>query len=206
MSLLDVFDQQNSKVTSFEIDQTLLSGEVNHALLWEVVKMQRASIRSGTASTKTRGQVSGSTRKIYRQKGTGNARHGDIKAPIFVGGGRVWGPHPRSYAYRMPKKARLGGLRSAFLHKYKDGKLRVVDQFQLNGFSTKKAALFFSGFSASSALLIVDDLTLFVKQSVRNLPHHKVLKVDSMNVYDLLNHDLLIMTVGALKKFQERVL
>lgn len=190
-------------MSELEPPPAVIGGPVRKTLLWETVKMQRANRRKGTASTKTRGQIAGSTRKIYRQKGSGNARHGDIKAPIFVGGGRVWGPHPRDYSYRLPRKARQNALKSALTLKFKEGKLKVVQAFDLKEIKTKKAAQFFQKIEAPEALLIIEAKNLTVEKSIRNLPHHKVLRVEGINVYDLLNYDQVIVTEPALKKIEE---
>src|SRR5436190_10583396 len=110
MATLPLMDESGKKVKDVEIADAMLGGPIRKGLLYYVIRYQRAKKRAGTHSTKTRGMTAGSTKKIYRQKGTGNARHGDIKAPIFVGGGRIFGPHPRDYSYTMPKKAKKRGL------------------------------------------------------------------------------------------------
>lgn len=203
MATLEIINQKGSKVSQIEVAQGLVDGPVRKALLWEAIKMQQANRRRGTASTKTRGEVTGSTRKIYRQKGTGNARHGDIKAPIFVGGGRVWGPHTRDYSYRIPRKARRTALKSALALKFKEGKLRILEKFELPEIKTKEALNLFEDLGAAEALLVVEEAQPNLEKSIRNLPHHKILRVEGLNVYDILNHDHLLVTQGAFKKIQE---
>jgi large subunit ribosomal protein L4 len=205
MATLEVFNQEGKKVSEMEVGRGLIDGPVRKTLLWEAVKMQQAKRHKGTASTKTRSIVSGSTRKIYRQKGTGNARHGDIKAPIFVGGGRVWGPHPRDYSYRLPRTARRAAIKSALALKHREGKFKVLKDFSLSAIKTKQALKVFQGLGAEEALLIVDGKNPVIEKSVRNLPHHKVLRAEGINPYDLLNYDQILVTEAALKKIQEMV-
>lgn len=203
MATLDIINQKGSKISQIEVAQGLLEGPVRKALLWETVKMQQANRRRGTASTKTRSEVKGSTRKIYRQKGTGNARHGDIKAPLFVGGGRVWGPHTRDYSYRIPRKARRTALKSVLALKFKEGRLKILENFELSEIKTKKALGLFESLGVSEALLVVEGAKPHLEKSIRNLPHYKVIRVEGLNVYDILNHDYLLVTQEAFKKIEE---
>src|SRR3990167_3738048 len=193
MAKLDKFDQEGKKLSELEISSDLVEGPVRKALLWEMVKMQQASSRQGNASTKTRGNVRGSTRKIYRQKGTGNARHGDIKAPLFVGGGRVFGPHPKDYSYRMSRKARQSALKAALALRFKEGNLKVVEKFSLKEIKTKKALEFFNKLHLKNALLVIDEKDPVIEKSIKNLPHHKVLRAEGINVYDILKFDQLVL-------------
>jgi large subunit ribosomal protein L4 len=203
MATLEILNPEGKKVSEREAPKALTEGKVRKALLWETVKMQRANQRQGNASTKTRGQISGSTRKIYRQKGTGNARHGDIKAPIFVGGGRVFGPHPRDYSYRLPRSSRRNALKSALVMKLKEGKLKLLQNLKVTEIKTKKMAQLFKNCQAPKALLVIEEKNLMIEKSVRNLPHHKVLRVEGINVYDLLNFDQVLVTEEAFKKIEE---
>jgi large subunit ribosomal protein L4 len=164
-----------------------------------------AKRRAGTHSTKTRGAVSGSTRKIYRQKGTGRARHGSIKAPIFVGGGITFGPSPRSYAYTLPKSARRRGLQTALAIKSREGKLLLLEAPSWKQAKTKQAVDLFKALKVESALLVLDERSEVVEKSVRNLKKYKALSVNGLNVYDILNFEHLILTEGALKKVVERL-
>ncbi|MBL7686352.1 MAG: 50S ribosomal protein L4 [Deltaproteobacteria bacterium] len=205
MATLQVFNPEGKKISDIEAPKSISEGPVRKTLLWETVKMQMANRRAGTHSTKTRGEMSGSTKKIYRQKGTGNARHGDIKAPIFVGSGQAHGPHPRDYSYRIPRSARLQALKSALKMKLKEGKLKILSDFSLNEIKTKKMAELFKKLEAPEALMIIADKNLTIEKSVRNLSHHKVLRAEGINVYDLLNYDQVILTQEALKKIEERL-
>lgn len=205
MATLNILDSQGKTVSEVRVSEGLIDGPVRKTLLWEVIKMQRANHRSGSASTKTRSMVKGSTRKIYRQKGSGNARHGDIKAPIFVGGGKVWGPHPRDYSYKMPRQSRLSALKSALALKYQDGNLKVIEEFPLKEIKTKRALEIFTALGATKALLVIAEKDLFIEKSVRNLKSCKVLRAEGINVYDLLRYDQVFLTSPALKKIEEMI-
>lgn len=204
MATLDVYNQDGKKVSQVELAKSV-EGPVKKVLLWEAIKMQQANKRSGTASTKTRSNVRGSTKKIYRQKGSGNARHGDIKAPIFVGGGQTFGPLPRDYSYLMPKKARANALKSALSLKLKEGKLKVVDQVSFKEIKTKSATKFFQSLGLEDALLVIAKKDLLVEKSVKNLPHHKVIRVEGLNVYDVLKYDHLVLTKDSLDAISGRL-
>lgn len=206
MSKADLYNQKGNRVSDVQIPAVILEGPIRRTLLYEMVRMSLANRRAGTSSTKTRGKVRGSTRKIYRQKGTGNARHGDIKAPIFVGGGRVWGPHPRDYSYLLPKKARLQALKSAIALKAKEGKLKILDSFNLEEIKTKKALEIFSSLGVAEGLVVLEEKNLTVEKSIANLPHYSVQTVQSLSVYEILKFDYLIVTLSSLKKIEERLL
>jgi large subunit ribosomal protein L4 len=171
---------------------TLDLPEPKEAVLHEVVTWQLAKRRRGTAATKTRGQVRGTTRKMYPQKGTGRARHGSAKAPIFVGGGIAFGPQPRSYDYTLPKKVRRLGLSMALSARAKDGKLTLVDGFNLNG-KTKEFVAWAkaNGFDGKERVLLVTDDEL-VRRAARNVPWVSTLSPRGLNVYDILRADHLI--------------
>lgn len=204
MSAIGLYNQEGSKVKDLNAGP-LTEGPVRKGLLYYMVRYQQAKKRSGTHATKTRGKVRGSTRKIYRQKGTGRARHGDRKANIFVGGGQVFGPNPRDYSYSMPKTARRRGLQSAIVLKSKEGDLMAVEALNWKEPKTKTAKAFFDKLGAQSALLVVEERNAVVEKSVRNLSGFKVLPVVGVNVYDILNHDKLIITQAALEKLQSRL-
>ncbi len=182
-----------------------LPNEINPHLLWEVVRWQLSCRRRGTASTKTRGEVAYSSRKIYPQKGTGRARHGDIGAPIFVGGGTVFGPKPREYAYTLPKKVRRAGLAMAVADRAREGNLLLVESF--SGVDGKtKAFLAWAkgvGLDGSKRVLLVTGEEV-VRRSARNLPWVGVLKPEGLNVYDILRHEVLVMDLKAWEVFQTR--
>ncbi|SDE37925.1 LSU ribosomal protein L4P [Thermus arciformis] len=183
-----------------------LPQEVNPHLLWEVVRWQLAKRRRGTASTKTRGEVAYSSRKIYPQKHTGRARHGDIGAPIFVGGGTVFGPKPRDYSYTLPKKVRRAGLAMAVADRAKEGKLLLVEDFAgVNG-KTKEFLAWAkaAGLDGSESVLLVAESEL-VRRAARNLPWVVTLAPQGLNVYDILRTERLVMDLKAWETFQERL-
>lgn len=205
MSTLALYNQSGKKVRDIEVADGLLAGPIRKSLLYYMVRNQLANRRAGTAATKTRGMTTGSTKKIYRQKGTGNARHGDIKAPIFVGGGRIFGPHPRDYSYTTPKPAKRRALQTALALKNKEGGLRVVENLGWKDIKTKQAAEFFKALESKSALLVIGAANDAVEKSVRNLKGFKVLRAEGLNVYDILKYDHLVLTEDALKAVVARV-
>jgi large subunit ribosomal protein L4 len=175
---------------------TLNLPEPKESVLHEVVAWQLAKRRRGTASTQTRGKVTGSTAKIYPQKGTGRARHGSRKAPIFVGGGTTFGPLPRSYAYTLPKRVRRLGLQMAVATRANDGRLTLVDSFGVNGKTREFVAWAKNnGFDGKERVLLVTDDEL-VRRAARNLPWVDVLATAGLNVYDILRADRVIADAG----------
>ncbi len=186
--------------------QVNLPEEINPHVLYEVVRWQLAKRRRGTASTKTRGEVAYSSRKLYPQKHTGRARHGDRGAPIFVGGGTVFGPKPRDYSYTLPKKVRKLGLAMAIADRAKEGKLLVVEAFEgVNG-KTKEFLAWAkaNGLDGSETVLVVTENEL-VRRAARNLPWASVLEPEGLNVYDILRHERLLLDEAALKLALERI-
>ncbi|WP_027882068.1 50S ribosomal protein L4 [Meiothermus rufus] len=182
-----------------------LPEKVNGHVLYEVVRWQLASRRRGAAATKTRGMVSFTTKKMYAQKHTGRARHGDYGAPIFVGGGTVFGPQPRDYSYTLPKKVRKLGLGMALADRAREGKLFLVEEFQgVNG-KTKEfvAWLKAHNLEGSSILLVTRDEK--VARAARNLPKVRVLPPEGLNVYDILRQEALVMEASAWEGVQARV-
>jgi large subunit ribosomal protein L4 len=195
---LDVYNLQNDKVGEVEISDEVFGAPVKPHLHHEVVKWQLAKRRRGTSKVKGRSEVTGSGKKLYRQKGTGNARHGDIKAPTFVGGGQVHGPSPRSYGYTLPKKVKRGALRSALSQKVAEGRIKIVDTFELGEPRTRVALAALATLGATNALVVdVDNETL--KLSVRNLPTSKFVQSVGVNVRDLIHYDHLVITRSAIE-------
>jgi large subunit ribosomal protein L4 len=174
-------------------------------LLHQAVVMQLANRRAGSAATKSKGFVSGGGKKPWRQKGTGRARAGSIRSPIWVGGGTTFGPQPRDYSYRMPRKARKQALLSALSLKNRDGKLIVVDKFEIEAAKTKIMSEALAELNISSALIVIAQADEKIERSARNLPKVKVLRVDGLNVFDLIRYEHLILTEGALKLLEERL-
>ena len=174
-------------------------------LLHQAVVMQLANRRAGSAATKSKGFVSGGGKKPWRQKGTGRARAGSIRSPIWVGGGTTFGPQPRDYSYRMPRKARKQALLSALSLKNRDGKLIVVDKLELEAAKTKVMSQALAELNIDSALIVIAQADEKIERSARNLPKVKVLRVDGLNVFDLIRYEHLILTEAALKLLEERL-
>lgn len=174
-------------------------------LLHEMVAMQLSSRRAGTASTKSKGFVRGGGKKPWRQKGTGRARAGSIRSPLWVGGGTIFGPQPRDYSYRMPKKARREALLSALSLKNRDGKIIVLDKLEMVEAKTKVMRKVLEDLKVGAALIVIPQADEKVQRSARNLPHVKVLRAEGLNVYDLLRYEHLILTEASLKLLEERL-
>jgi len=201
MYRVPVFSSSGKRELAVDLPQ-----EVNPHLLWEVVRWQLARRRRGTASTKTRGEVAYSGRKIYPQKHTGRARHGDIGAPIFVGGGTVFGPKPRDYSYTLPKKVRKAGLAMAVADRAREDKLLLVEEFPgVNG-RTKEFLAWAGGvgLDGSETVLLVTENPL-VRRAARNLPWVVTLAPEGLNVYDILRTARLVMDLKAWEVFQSRI-
>lgn len=174
-------------------------------LLHETVVMQLANRRTGTAATKSKGFVSGGGKKPWRQKGTGRARAGSIRSPIWVGGGTIFGPQPRDYSYRLPRKARRQALLSALSLKNRDGKIIVVDKLELEAAKTKLMAQALAELKVTSVLIVLAQADEKIERAARNLPKAKVLRVEGLNVYDLMRYEHLILTAAALQVLEERL-
>ena len=198
MSTVDVYNLSRDKVGELELDDQVFGVEVKEHLFWEVVRSQLAGRRRGTASTKERSFVHGTTAKMFRQKGTGRARKGMRKSPLHRGGGIVFGPHPRNFGYRVPKKVRRAALRCALSRRLGEQRLFVIDAFELDEIKTKKIAEILERFEVTSAL-IVDERNERLHKSSRNLPTCKYLPVEGLNVYDVLRYETLILTSSSVK-------
>ncbi len=206
MAKLEVKNIKGDTVGEIELDDAVFATEVHEHLLWETVKWQRAKRRSGTHSVKRRGEVRGSKIKPYRQKGTGRARQGNRRAPHWVGGGSAFGPKPRSYAYTMPKKARKKALRSALSLRVKEQKFIVLDEFPVEDGKTRRVAGALAALGApqpDSKVLIVDsDANTGLRRGSQNLRSSKWLSPAGLNVYDVLNHQTLVMTSATAKALE----
>jgi len=188
-----------------QLKEEIFGAKVRPHLLHQTVVMQLNNLRAGTASTKTKGFVSGGGKKPWRQKGTGRARAGSIRSPLWVGGGTIFGPQPRDYSYRLPKKARKQALLSALSAKNRDGKIIVLDKWELAEPKTKLMRKILDDLKVTSALIVIAQSDERVERSARNLPAVKVLRVEGLNVYDLLRHEHLILTEGSLRLIEERL-
>jgi large subunit ribosomal protein L4 len=204
MATVDVIDWNNQKVGTLDLADEVFSAPVNEALLYEAVRHHLASIRRGTAKTKTRHEVSGSGKKLWRQKGTGRARMGSIRSPLWRHGGTVHGPQPRSYAYHLPRKMRLGALRSALSVKLRDGELRVLNEFAIEEPKTKLMRKALDGIEAKKTVLLVDNGdNRNLQLSSRNLEGVKLVSSRDVNVYDLLGHQHVLLSEAAARKLSE---
>ena len=207
MALIDVVNQKGEKVDSVELDETIFNSEIRENLVQNVVVWQLAKRRAGTASTKTRSEVRGGGKKPWRQKGTGRARAGTNRSPIWTGGGTIFGPKPRSYEFSLNKKARKAALRSVLTAKLKDNHLTVVDKIELEAPKTK---LFFEtmkalGLENGKTLFVVPEKDELLSRSSRNLYHVLVLPTEGINVYDLLRFEKLVLLQGAIPTIHERL-
>ena len=215
MATLDVFNMKREKVGSIDLSDEVFATEVKEHLFYEVIKAQLASRRQGTQAGKERSAVSGSTKKVNKQKGTGRARHGSIRAPIYVGGGRAHPTRPRDWSYRPPRQVRVGALKSALSKFHKEGRLLVVDRFELAEIKTKsllaalgalKVTTPREGTKSAKALLVDVSGNENLKLSIRNSVDHQFLPPEGVNLYDLLRHDTLVVSKDAAKLLEQRCL
>ena len=190
-----LFSKAGKELGNIDLPEVLFNAPVNEALMHQAVVAQLAGRRLGTSDTKTRGEVRGGGAKPYRQKGTGRARQGSKRAPHYAGGGVVFGPHPRSYEQRLPKRMKRAALHGALTAKYADGAIRVVDELGLDAPKTRDLVGFLDALRASGRVLVVatgNDANLEI--SARNLPQVIVIRADSLNIVDVLNADTLLIT------------
>lgn len=203
---LPVVDTGNQALRQVAVQEELFGLEVRGDILARAVNYQLTRRRAGNASTKGRSDVAGGGRKPFRQKGTGNARQGTISAPHYRSGGIVFGPHPKSYATKLPKKVRLLALKTALSAKLEAGELIIVDQLNLAVVKTKAMRTILETLGIGrSALVVVSEVNTNVALSMRNLPGMDIIRVEGVNVYDLLAHDKVVMTEDALGRLQERL-
>jgi large subunit ribosomal protein L4 len=199
-----VYDRTGASVGSVELSEALFAAPVNEAVLHQAVTAQLAARRIGTHDTKTRGEVAGGGAKPYRQKGTGRARQGSRRAPHYKGGGAVFGPHPRSYEQKLPRRMRRLALRGALTAKFGDEAIRIIDTFGLEKIATKDFAGVLGALAVKGRVLVVapeSDERLWL--SARNLPAVDVIRADSLNVVDLLNADVVLIEQPALARIEE---
>jgi large subunit ribosomal protein L4 len=204
MANIDVLDLSGKKVGSFELAEEVF-GAINEALLWEAVKHYRSAQRAGTHATKNKKLVSGAGKKLWRQKGTGRARVGSIRSPLWRHGGTVHGPQPRSYDYQFPKKKLQGALRSALASKLADGKLTIVKDFELKDAKTKAFREALTGLKAEKTILLVDLASSENKNlalSARNLKGVELVPGNQVHPYHLLRYERAIFSLPAIEKLQ----
>ena len=204
MPSVNIVDLNNSPVGSIELSDDVFGAEVNEALLYEAVKQYTASRRSGTAATKTRHEVSGSGKKLWKQKGTGRARMGSIRSPLWRHGGTTHGPQPRDYSYKLPRKMLLGALRSALSAKLRDGGLRVIQSFNLADHKTKNMVGVLGQLEAKKTVLLVENgENENLLRASRNLKGVKLVPTKEVTVYDLLRHQEVLLSETAARKLSE---
>ncbi len=207
MATVDVFNLKREKVGSIDLADEVFAAEVKEHLFYEVVRAQLASRRQGTAAAKNRSAVAGSTKKRIKQKGTGGARHGSIRAPIYVGGGQAHPPRPRDWSYRPPRQVRIGALRSALSKFNKEGRMMVVDRFEMAEIKTKGVLSALATLKTDRSTLVVDTASNEnLRLSIRNCKDHQFLPPEGVNVYDLLRYDTLVLSKDAAKALELRCL
>jgi large subunit ribosomal protein L4 len=204
MPNVDVVDLNNEKVGEVALEDAVFAAEVNPALLYEAVRHARAGQRRGTAKTKARREVSGSGRKLWKQKGTGRARMGSIRSPIWRHGGTVHGPRPRDYSYHLPRQMELGALRSALTAKLRDGELKIVRAFDLADHKSRSVAAALARLEAAGKVLLVDNgENRNLALGARNLPGVTLVASREVTVYGLLGHRRVLMSEAAARKLSE---
>ena len=203
MAKADVLDIKGAKVGEVEIRDEIWNVEVKPYLIHDVVVMQLANRRRGTSSTKTRSDVSGGSKKPYRQKGTGRARAGSSTSPLWPGGGVVFGPHPRDHRMSLPKKVKKSALKSALSQRYQEANVKFLDKLALDAISTKGFNGIVKGLSLTKPLFVVGEKDEMVEKSARNIPFVKILRAEGLNVYDIMKHDQFVVTLDALKRIEE---
>ncbi|MCU1239139.1 MAG: ribosomal protein [Candidatus Solibacter sp.] len=204
MPTVDVVDLNNTVVSSVELADDVFGAEVNESLLYEAVRQYQASLRAGTHATKVRREVSGSGKKLWKQKGTGRARIGSVRSPLWRHGATVHGPQPRDYSYKLPKKMLVGALRSALSAKVRDGELKVVQSFSFGDHKTKNAMNVLGKLEAGRTVLVVDnDDNRNLELGIRNLKGVTLLATREVNPYHLLGHKSVLISEAAARKFSE---
>jgi large subunit ribosomal protein L4 len=206
MTLLAVYDIGNQKVSDINLDDRIFDAKINPTLFYDVVRMDLASQRKGTASTKNKALVRGGGAKPWRQKGTGRARAGSRRSPLWRGGGTIFGPMPRDYSFSLPKKVKRATLRAALSLKRQEGKLILLKDFSLEGFKTRKVLEVLRRFQVQDALIITDEKNSFLERSARNIPGIEVLRYEGLNVYNILNHEHLILLRPTVEKIEGALL
>lgn len=204
MPKVNVYNISGEQVDEIELKDSIFNVEINEHVMYEMVKNHLANKRQGTQSAKTRAEVRGGGRKPWRQKGTGRARQGSIRAPHWKGGGVVFAPKPRDYSYTIPKKIRRIAMKSAFSSKVLENEIIVLDELNLTEPKTKKMVEILNNLNVSKkALIVMNEKNDNVIKSVKNIPNAKATLVNTLNVYDILNYDYFIITKEAVSKVEE---
>ena len=206
MAVTEVYNTDNKKVGEVELNDDLFGLEVKKHILHDVVKMQLANRRAGTASTKTRTEVRGGGAKPYRQKGTGRARAGTNRSPLWRGGGVIFGPKPRDYSYKLPKKVRKLGVRMALSTRFSEKNILVLDGFDLADIKTKQFVDVMKKLNTENGLIVIPEKNENLEKSSRNVHGYKVIQADGLNVYDILLHRRLVLLQPCLGQLEKRLL
>jgi large subunit ribosomal protein L4 len=206
MAVTEVYNTDNKKVGEVELNDALFGLEVKKHILHDVVKMQLANRRAGTASTKTRTEVRGGGAKPYRQKGTGRARAGTNNSPLWRGGGVTFGPKPRDYSYKLPKKVRRLGVRMALSARFSEDNMVVLDGFDLADIKTKQFVEIMKKLNIENGLIVIPGKNENLEKSSRNVQGYKVIQAGGLNVYDILLHRRLVLLQPCLGQLEERLL
>jgi large subunit ribosomal protein L4 len=205
MAQCDLYNLEKKKVGKIELQDHIFAALVKPHLFYEVTRWQLAKRRRGTAATKERSAVSGGGRKPWRQKGTGRARAGTSRSPLWRGGGTIFGPHPRTYGYPLPKKVRRAALRSALSLRFQEGKVLLLDAFPAPEIKTKAFIKAMEGLGIKNALIVINEESFNLERSARNIPWVKVLRYTGLNIFDILKYEHLIILKPAIEKIEERL-
>ncbi|MFY9611229.1 MAG: 50S ribosomal protein L4 [Blastocatellia bacterium] len=205
MPVVKVKNLKNEEVGELELSDDVFSAPLNKPLIYDAVKNYLANQRAGTSATKTRGDVSGSGKKLWKQKGTGRARIASIRSPLWKGGGNVHGPQPRDWSYRVPKKVRRGAIRSVLSERLREGGLVIVENFELQSHKTKEFAATLATLGLDKRTLIIDSVNANLALSSRNLREVTCVSPSSVNVYDLLTHDNLALSREAAAQLDKQL-
>ena len=199
------YNTNGEKVTDIDLSDDIFNSKINEDVVHQVVTAQLAKVRSGNASTKTRSEVRGGGRKPWRQKGTGRARHGSIRSPLWVGGGITFGPKPRSYNKKVNKKMKKIALKSVLSDKLQTESIMILDELNLDEIKTQKMAALLEelGLSEKKVLIVLPEKDKNIYLSARNLPHVKTLVLDGLNTYDLLDNEVILMSEEAASTIEE---
>ena len=204
MPKVNVYNMLGEQVGELDLNENIFGVDINEHVLYEVVKNQLANKRQGNQSAKTRSEVRGGGRKPWRQKGTGRARAGSLRSPIFTGGGVVFAPKPRDYSYKVPKKVKRLALKSVLSAKVESGEIIVVDNINFEAPKTKEMVNFLANIKADKkALIVMDENNANIIKSANNIPNVQTALVNTLNVYDILKHNSFIITKAAVKKVEE---
>jgi len=205
MAAVDVLNSSGEKVSETQLPDQIFNTPIKKSVLHQVVRFQLAAKREGTAACKTRAMVKGSTKKLFRQKGTGNARAGSVKSPLRKGGGVIFGPSPRSFAFKVPKKVKKLALKMALSSKVEDNTIFVIDDFNLEAIKTKDLANVLNSLELSDLLIVSDTDDKNLLLSSRNIPDIKVIKTEGLNVYDILKFKNLLLVESTIQNIQGRL-